>query len=85
MRWSGIKNGQLLLRSARKFDVFLTLDRSIRHQQVLPERLAMLTLRVKANTVAHVLALAADVLEALERIQPGEIVFVGENLHSSCI
>ena len=51
MRWGGLKNGELLRRAALEFDVFLTLDRSIQHQQVLPPELAMITLRLKSNAV----------------------------------
>jgi hypothetical protein len=33
MRWSGIRNGALLRLAAREFEVFITIDRSIEHQQ----------------------------------------------------
>ena len=33
--WSGIKNGELLALIAGNFDVFLTIDQNIRHQQNL--------------------------------------------------
>jgi hypothetical protein len=31
--WSGVKNGELLRRAAGVCDVFVTLDRSLQHQQ----------------------------------------------------
>jgi hypothetical protein len=33
MGWSGIKNGPLLHRAAQEFDIFLTVDQGIEHQQ----------------------------------------------------
>jgi len=33
MGWAGIKNGELLRLASASFDVFLTVDRNIEHQQ----------------------------------------------------
>jgi hypothetical protein len=33
MGWAGIKNGQLLQRAEREFDLFLTVDRNLEYQQ----------------------------------------------------
>ncbi len=71
MRWSGIKNGALLLRAAQEFDVFITLDRSIEHQQQIPDGLAMITLRLPNNRAGTVIAKAPLILHALQAIQPG--------------
>ncbi len=35
--WSGLKNGELLAKAADSFDVFLTVDQGIRHQQNLAQ------------------------------------------------
>lgn len=35
MGWAGVKNGELLLRAAAEFDVFLTADRNLPHQHTL--------------------------------------------------
>lgn len=35
MGWAGVKNGELLLRAAAEFDVFLAADRNLPHQQAL--------------------------------------------------
>jgi hypothetical protein len=77
MRWSGLSNGTLLRRAASEFDVFLTVDRSIQHQQVPPPDLALITIYAPNNAVQTVLALAPDVLRALESIRRGDSVFVG--------
>ena len=33
--WSGYKNGELLISAGREFEIFLTVDRNIKHQQNL--------------------------------------------------
>ena len=33
--WKGLKNGELLLRAETEFDIFLTIDRNLEHQQNL--------------------------------------------------
>lgn len=35
--WAGIKNGELLRLVAAEFDVFITSDKNLRHQQNLAE------------------------------------------------
>src|SRR5258708_7713683 len=36
--WSGIKNGELIQRAEKEFDVFITSDQNIRYQQNLQNR-----------------------------------------------
>ncbi len=49
--WSGIKNGELLAFIAGRFDVFLTIDQNIRHQQNLTNLpFAILFVAVPNNT-----------------------------------
>ena len=74
MRWAGIKNGRLLRLAAGSFDVFVTIDRSIRHQQVLPEELAMIHLEVPDNKPETVIVLAPRILDELEAMRPGDSI-----------
>lgn len=69
-----MKNGRLQRLAAAEFDVFVTLDRSIVHQSVLPAPLAMITLHVRANRVQTVLPLAPAIRDALAAIRPGDSV-----------
>jgi hypothetical protein len=75
-RWSGTKNGALLRRAASEFDAFITLDRSIQHQQVLPPTLIFITLRPNGNLPANVVELAPQILEALATAGPGKPITV---------
>ena len=49
--WAGTKNGELLSLVAREFDVFLTMDQGIPHEQSLSHfDLAVLILRARSNS-----------------------------------
>jgi hypothetical protein len=71
--WSGITNGKLLERAEQQFDVFITTDQNLKHQQNLTGmRLAIVEL--PTNQVPIVAALAPAVQRALASISPGEFV-----------
>ncbi len=71
--WTGIKNGQLLALAEDQFDVLITTDKNLRHQQNLSgRRLAIIEL--PTNQVPVVAALATAVQEALAVISAGEFV-----------
>jgi hypothetical protein len=77
MGWSGIKNGLLLDLAQEAFDVFLTIDQGIPHQQNINARRIALVLMIASNNRIETLRpLAPGVLKALETIQPGELVRV---------
>lgn len=77
-RWLGLKNG-VLLRAAvdAGFDVLLTADRALRHQQNLA-RIGIgvvLVVRVK-NRMSDLRPLLPRIHEALSRVQKGELIEV---------
>ena len=74
--WSGKKNGELLqLMSAQGFDVLLTVDQNLRHQQNLQgTNSAILVLVAPTNRLADLIPLAPAALAALASIKPGDIV-----------
>ena len=76
--FAGKKNGALLLAAAEAdFDVLLTIDRSIPHQQNttgLP--LAVLVVQAHTNHLPDLVSLIPAILAALDEIQPGTIVRV---------
>jgi predicted nuclease of predicted toxin-antitoxin system len=73
MGWGQLKNGDLLRAAGKHFDVFLTSDKNIKHQQNLTGRkLAILVLPTDDWTVLRV---KADVVSsALQKMSPGEYV-----------
>jgi hypothetical protein len=77
MRWSGIKNGRLLALAEDRFDVLLTVDKSIPFQQNLNNRdIAVVVLIAPDRKPETLRPLMQEVLAALDTIQPGEVVHV---------
>jgi hypothetical protein len=77
--WAGVGNAKLLRRASGLYDAFITMDRSIEHQQNVA-KLAMLriiVLRACSNRLIHVRPLAPLVLDALNRASPGQLRWVG--------
>src|SRR5579863_4876376 len=76
---AGRENGALLKAAEQQgFDVFLTIDTSIEHQQNFSgRRIAMLVIRCRSNHLSELLPRAQECLDALLSIKPGQIVTVG--------
>ena len=76
--WGGLKNGALLQRAAEQFEVFVTVDASIRHQQRL-ERYPIIFVLLEAlrNDIVLLEPLVPQVLEALATAKPGDLVVIG--------
>ena len=52
MGWSSVKNGELLMRAAAEFDVFITADQNLRYQQNLSALpIAVAVLVAKSNRI----------------------------------
>jgi hypothetical protein len=76
MGLKGKKNGELL-RAAREagYDVLLTVDQGIPHQQRPAEpKLAIILLRARTNQIEDLLPLVDPILQALDRLRPGETI-----------
>ena len=77
MRWENIQNGSLLSLAEQQFDVFLTIDKGIKHQQNMTGRtIAVITLRAKSNAVETLVPLMPEVLALLPTVQPGQVYLV---------
>lgn len=75
MGWEEKKNGLLLSLVEPDFDVFLTVDQNIRHQQNLSQRgLRFIVIIGRDNTYATLAPLIPKVKETLQTIQPGVLV-----------
>jgi hypothetical protein len=76
--WAGLRNGELLRRAEERFDIFVTSDQNLRHQQNISGRkLAILVL--PSNQVPLVARLVPVVETLLTTIQPGTVVDVPLN------
>ena len=72
------KNGELLTLAEGRWDVLLTSDRNIKHQQNMTGRsVSILILCAKTNRMKDLLPLMPACAEALLSIQAGRVVEVG--------
>ncbi len=84
--WEKLGNGLLLGEAQTEFDVLLTMDANLYHQQnVARYDIAVIVLRAYDNDYQSVLPLLPEVLDLLKRIQPGEVhyAYIDEKLRLS--
>lgn len=75
--WAGLKNGALLAEAEKRFDVLLTMDSNMVHQQNLARfRIAVVALQARSNRLADTRPLMPKVLELLASLQPGTLTVV---------
>jgi len=73
--WSGVKNGELLRRAAGVCDVFVTLDRSLQHQQKISSlRFGIVLVRCRSSRVADLLPLVPAIVSAAKSVPAGTLV-----------
>jgi hypothetical protein len=78
MKWIGLDNGELLRRTAERFDALLTADRNIEFQQNLTELpVAVVVLIAASNRLESLEPLVPELLRVLEVLQPRTFVRVG--------
>ncbi len=72
--WSGKKNGELLRAAEQEFDVLLTMDRNMEHQQNLSALdLGVVLILARSNRRQDVEPAMPEVNQVLKRIRPGEL------------
>lgn len=84
LQWDALKNGQLLAVAQQIFDVLLTADANIYHQQkVASFNIAVIVLRAYDNSYDSLHP--PDVLNLMEAVQPGKVyyIYVDEKLKES--
>lgn len=75
--WNGKKNGELLRLAEKEFDVFITMDKNLTHQQNLKALdLSVVVLQARSNAYPVVAPLMSKVNEALQVVQAGEVVHI---------
>lgn len=86
MGWDRYGNGELLDVAQTDFDVLLTTDTNLYHQQKVADyHLAVIVLRAYQNSMEALAPLMGQMMDLLERIQPGEIhyVYIDERLQQA--
>lgn len=75
--WASKSNGDLLAVAASDFDVLLTADQNLEHQQNLANfEIGIVVLVARSNRVADLLPIVPKVLEAISEVRPGVLVRV---------
>ena len=75
--WAGLKNGALLARAEQQYDVLITMDAGIRHQQNISNfNIAVVTLQALSNRLADTQPLMPKVLAMLLTLKPGQLLTV---------
>lgn len=75
--WGDLDNGDLLDAMAARFDVLVTVDRGLPHQQHLVGRsFGIMLLRARSNRLADLQPLAPEFEKALQRVTAGSVVEV---------
>lgn len=75
--WAGTKNGRLLRLAEGAFDVFLTADRNLPHQQTLSALdLGFVVLATGSTKLGDLRAIASLIRTAITEVQPGRVVYV---------
>jgi len=76
--FSGKENGELIALAEKKFEVLITIDKNIRHQQNITGRnIAILIIRAASNDLDDIRPHIPQALAALKTIKPGQILEVG--------
>lgn len=76
--WAGTRNGKLLRQIAGLYDAFVTMDRSIEHQQnvsKLPFRVILL--HAPSNRLIELRPLIQEILGVLKYARPGRLWHIG--------
>lgn len=78
MGWTGVQNGDLLRAAQRAFDVLVTMDRNIEHQQHLPSaELAVILVVARSNRIEDTEGLVPAIERLLPTTEPGRLYVVG--------
>jgi hypothetical protein len=80
MGWDALKNGKLLSSAAGQFDVLLTVDQNIKHQQSLAELpIAVVVMVAASNRAKALLKLLPAVEQVLSTLKARSLVEVNDS------
>lgn len=75
MGWAGRSNGALLRLAEQEFDIFLTADQKLPHQQNLTTfRIGIIVFAARSNRLRDIQPLVHRALEAITAVRPGVVV-----------
>ena len=75
--WAGVKNGELLSRAEREFDVFVTVDGNLPYQRdISAYSIAVIVLRAPSNRLVDLRRLVPQLISVLETAKKNEVTWV---------
>jgi hypothetical protein len=74
--WAGLKNGKLLEKVSGKYEIFLTIDKRIGHEQKIPGDVAVVTVRARSNRIQDLKPLVPEILQAVKQAKSGKTISV---------
>ena len=81
MGWAAKKNGELLRLVEGEFEVFITVDQNLRHQQNLSSsRLVVIILVAASNQYDDLAPLIPQVKQAITDSLPGSVIELSESV-----
>jgi predicted nuclease of predicted toxin-antitoxin system len=82
--WAGFENGQLLRRAAGNFDILLTADQRMRHQQNIKQfEIGVVVVETFDTTLENLRRLLPLIRQALEQAANGDVLIVRPPLPAS--
>jgi hypothetical protein len=76
--WSAYKNGELLKQLPGTFDVLVTIDQNIRHQQNLSKfKVGIVAIEVPDTRLVFLRQLIPQIREAIAAVRPGQLIIIG--------
>ena len=77
--WAGITNGVLLERVEPEFDVFITMDSNIVHQQNVDDlKVCLIVLHGSNSNYETLQPLVSEIRFAVDQAKPGTIIHIGD-------
>ena len=77
--WAGVTNGALLERINPEFDVFITMDSNIVHQQNTDQlQVCLIVLHGSNSNYETLQPLVSQINEAIQQAKPGAIIHLGD-------
>ena len=75
--WDTLEDGPLLTFAQEEFDVLVTIDGSLEYQQNLAKRgIGLVVVHVPKNQLVHYRTIRKELLAAIEKAGPGEVIHV---------
>jgi hypothetical protein len=75
--WLGLKNGALLRAAQDRFEVFVTVDKRLQHQQNLASfRIAVVIVSARSTRLVHMRDVVPQLRQAIAEAQPGNVIVV---------